>query len=97
MPLTLEELKRRRKEIIAIAKRRGAKNIRVFGSVARGDPGPNSDVDLVVEFEPHVSLLDHGGLIEDLQDALGCKVDVISERGMRERLRKHVENEAVTL
>lgn len=97
MPLTLEDLKKRRDEIIAIAKRRGAKNIRVFGSVARGDSGEDSDIDIVVEFEPHASLFDHAGLIADLQDALNCKVDVVSERGMKERMRKHVEREAVTL
>jgi len=87
----------RRDEILAIARRRGANNVRVFGSVARGEAGPDSDVDLVVDFEPGTSLMDHGGLIMDLQDALGCKVDVVSVRGLRERLRKHVNAEAVAL
>lgn len=97
MTWTLEELKRRREQIIAIAARHGAKNVRVFGSVARGESGPDSDVDIVVEFEPGRSLLDHGGLLMDLQDALGCKVDVISARGMRNRLRSRVEAEAIAL
>jgi predicted nucleotidyltransferase len=97
MRWTLVTLRQRREEILAIAKRYGAKNIRVFGSIARGEAGPESDVDLVVKFEPGTSLLDHGGLIMDLQDALGCKVDVISERGMKSRLRQRVESDAVAL
>ncbi len=97
MKWTLETLRQRREEILAIARRYGAKEIRIFGSIARNEAGPNSDIDLVVEFEPGTSLLDHGGLIMDLQDALGCKVDVISARGMRDRLRSRVEAEAVAL
>lgn len=97
MTWTLEALKGRRERIIAIATRHGARNVRLFGSIARGESGPNSDIDMVVEFEPGRSLLDHGGLIMDLQDELGCKVDVISERGMRDRLRSRVEAEAVSL
>ena len=97
MKWTLETLRQRREEILAIAQRYGAKEIRIFGSIARNEAGPDSDIDLVVEFEPGTSLLDHGGLIMDLQDALGCKVDVISARGMRDRLRSRVEAEAVAL
>ena len=97
MTWTLEVLRKRRDEILAIAQRHGASNIRIFGSVARGEAGPDSDIDLVVEFKPGTSLMDHGGLIMDLQDALGCKVDIISARGMRDRLRTHVNGEAVAL
>ncbi len=97
MKWTLDTLRQRREEILAIARRYGAKEIRIFGSIARNEAGPNSDIDLVVEFEPGTSLLDHGGLIMDLQDALGCKVDVISARGMQDRLRSRVEAEAVAL
>lgn len=97
MKWTLETLRQHREKIMEIARRRRAKNIRVLGSVARGDAGPNSDIDLVVEFEPGTSLLDHGGLIMDLEDALGCRVDVVSERGMKDRLRNRVETDAVAL
>jgi len=97
MTWTLETLRQRRAEIFAIAARYGARNIRVFGSIARGEAGPESDIDLVVEFELGRSLLDHGGLIMDLQDALGCKVDVISARGLRDRIEARVRNEAVAL
>ena len=96
-PWTIEALRGRRDEILDLAARRGARNVRVFGSVVRGDARPDSDIDLVVDFDAGRSLLDHGGLIMDLQDALGCKVDVLSARGMRPRLRLEVEAEAVSL
>ena len=97
MTLTLDELRRRREEILAIAARHGAERVRVFGSVARGDSQRDSDVDLVVEYAPETSLMDHGELIMDLEEALGCRVDVVSAGGMRERMRKRVEKEAVAL
>jgi hypothetical protein len=97
MEFTIETLRRRREEILAIAARYGVRTIRVFGSIARGDAGPGSDVDFVVEFEPGRSLFDHGGLIMDLQDALGCKVDVVSRHGLRDRMRARVEAESVAI
>ena len=95
--VTREAIHNRRDAILAIARRYGASNIRIFGSVARGDATESSDLDLVVRFEPDRSLFDHGGLLMDLQDLLGVKVDVISESGMRERFRNHVMREAVPL
>ena len=95
--ITKEDLFKRREEIIAIARQYGASDIRIFGSVARGDTNENSDVDLIVRFEPGRSLFDHGGLIEDLRNLLGIKVDVISDDGIRERWRKHLEQESVPL
>ena len=65
--------------------------------LARGEATAASDLDLLVRFEPGRSLLDHGGLIDELEDLLGVKVDVISERGMRDRLRQRVLTEAVPL
>ena len=67
----------------SLAERRGARNIRVFGSVARGEAGPESDLDLLVEMEPGRSLLDHIALIQDLEEVLGCRVDVVTEAGLR--------------
>jgi predicted nucleotidyltransferase len=96
-PWTLEALRKRREALFSIAAKRGARNLRVFGSVARGDACEASDVDLVVDFEPGRSLLDHGGLIADLEEFLGCRVDVLSTRGLRERMRARVEKEAVAL
>jgi predicted nucleotidyltransferase len=97
MKWTLNELRQRRDEILTIARRHGAKSIRVFGSVARDEAGPESDIDLVVEYEPGTSLMDHGELIMDLEAALGCRVDAVSAGGMRERMRSRVESEAVAL
>jgi hypothetical protein len=97
MTWTLEALRRERGRILEIASRHGATRLRVFGSVARGEALPASDVDLVVEFEPGTSLLDHGALIMDLQEALGCRVDVVSARGLGERLKSRIEAEAVAL
>ncbi len=80
--ITRESLASRREEILAIAKRYGAHDLRIFGSVARGDQTESSDLDLIVRFEPGRSLFDHGGLLMDLQELLGVKVDVIDEDGM---------------
>ena len=95
--VTLEILKVRREDILRCAREYGAHNVRVFGSVARGDAGPQSDVDFVVEFEEGRSLLDHGGLLMVLQELLGCRVDVVSEDAMRPRFRARVMKEAVPL
>lgn len=80
-----------------IAARHGARNVRVFGSVARGEADEKSDIDLLVEFEPGRSLLDHAGLWLELQELLGCKVDVVSDRGIKPRIRERVLREAVPL
>lgn len=96
--MTLEELRvRHRTLIIETARRHGAHNVRVFGSIARGEQGPASDVDLLVDFEPSRSLLDLAGLWLDLESALGCKVDVVSSRGLRPRVASEVMREAVSL
>jgi predicted nucleotidyltransferase len=91
------ELMSKREQILEVAAKRGARRIRVFGSAARGDSGPASDVDFLVDFEPGRSLLDQGGLLMDPQDLLGCKVDVVSEGGLRARYRERVLREAVPL
>jgi uncharacterized protein len=85
------------KDILRVASERGAYNIRVFGSVARGEADSKSDIDLLVDLEPGRSLFDLGGLLMDLQDLLGHKVDVVTERGLRERIRERVLKEAVPL
>jgi predicted nucleotidyltransferase len=96
--MTLQELRTtRRDEIIRIAARRGARNIRVFGSVARGDSDAASDVDFLVDMEPGRSLFDLSGLLIDLEAVLRTEVDVVTERGLRERVRERVLREAVPL
>jgi predicted nucleotidyltransferase len=94
--MTIEELlKEKREEILCIAARHGARNVRVFGSVARGEANQISDVDFLVEMEPGRSLLDLGGLQMELEMLLGCRVDVVTVRGLKERVRERVLREAV--
>jgi predicted nucleotidyltransferase len=90
-------LSERRNEILEIAARYGASNVRVFGSVARNEMGPNSDLDVLVDLEPGRTLLDHAGLMIALEELLGCKVDVAVDGGLRERVRERVLAEAVPL
>jgi predicted nucleotidyltransferase len=92
-----ELLHEKREDILRVASKRGAYNIRVFGSVARGEADSKSDIDLLVDLEPGRSLFDLGGLLMDLQDLLGHKVDVVTERGLRERIRERVLKEAIPL
>jgi Predicted nucleotidyltransferases len=80
-----------------VCARYGAHNVHVFGSVVRGEADEQSDIDLMVDFEPGRSLLDHAGLWLELQDLLGVKVDVVSSRGIKARIRERVLQEAVSL
>ena len=90
-------LQERRTEVLAIAAKHGAYNVRVFGSVARHEADSASDIDLLVDMEPERSLLDLGGLLMDLQELLGCPVDVVTEKGLRGRIRERVLKEAAAL
>ena len=81
----MEGLRRRRAEILGVARKRGARRIAVFGSVARGEAQPDSDLDLLVDFEPGASLLDHIGLFQDLEDLLGVGVDVVARSALKPR------------
>ena len=91
----LEALRRRKFEILTLAARHGAQNVRVFGSVVRGDNRDDSDIDFLVEMEPGRSLLDMGGFLMDLRELLGREVDVVTERGLKPRMRDRVLQEAV--
>jgi len=93
----MELLKSRREEILRIAARRGARNVRLFGSLARGEADAQSDVDILVDMEPDRSLLDLGGLWWELNELLGVKVDVVTANGLRERVRERVLSEAIPL
>jgi predicted nucleotidyltransferase len=85
----------KREQILELARKHGAVSLKLFGSIARGEETSSSDVDFVVEMEPGRSLLDLGGLQSDLEKLLGCAVDVVTVKGLRERLRARVLEEAV--
>jgi hypothetical protein len=96
--MTIRELlNEKRAEILRVAERHGARNVRLIGSVARGDARADSDLDLLVELERGRSLLDHAALMIELETLLGCKVDVATEQGLRPRVRDRVLAEAVAL
>lgn len=90
-------LKENRSEILRIARRYGAGNVRVFGSAARGDAGAESDLDLLVDLEPGRNLFDLGGFLYEVQELLGVPVDVVTEKGLREHVRSNVLRDAVAL
>jgi uncharacterized protein len=92
-----ELLQANRERILQTASKYGAYNVRIFGSVARGEADASSDVDFLVEMEPGRSLFDLGGLLMDLQELLNCKVDLVTEKGLRERIRERVLREAISL
>lgn len=96
MPLNAQDLlQRHRADVVRLAAAHGVTDIRVFGSVARGEADEASDIDLLVRVAPDRSVFDLGGLLLDLQDLLGRKVDVVTERGLRPRLRERVLREAI--
>jgi hypothetical protein len=88
--MRIEELRSRREEILHIAAQHGARHVRVFGSVARGEADERSDVDFLVDLETGRSLLDFGGLLMDLQSLLSRPVDVVTEKGLKSRIRNRV-------
>lgn len=95
--VTQANIRSQRDAIIRLAHSYGAHDVRLFGSLARGDATATSDVDLLVRFDPDRSLLDHGGLLMDLRDLLGCSVDVVSEGALQGRFGQIVRKEAIPL
>jgi predicted nucleotidyltransferase len=94
---TLQALRKERDRILDISARHGASNIRVFGSVARGEAGPTSDVDFLVDLEPERSYFDLGGLWTDLEELLGCRVEVLTQDELHWYIRDRILKEAVPL
>jgi len=90
-------LEAKRDDILLAADRHGASNVRVFGSVVRGEAGPASDVDFLVKMDQGRSLIDLSALVVDLRDLLGRKVDVVSEDGLYWLLRRRILKEAKPL
>ena len=94
---TLEDLRRRRPEIMALARRYRSNGIAVFGSCARGDMQPDSDIDFLVDFEPDFRLTDVIRLMQGLEKMLGRKVDVVPKETLRDELRPYVLKEVQEL
>jgi len=92
-----EMIREKRKDILKLADQHGTSNIRIFGSVARNESKEDSDLDLLVNMGPGRTLFDHAALIQDLQNMLGCKVDVALESGLKDRVRARVLREAIPL
>ena len=92
-----EQVTAQRDQILRLAAQYGARRVRLFGSVARGEARPESDVDFLVDLEPGRSLFDLGGLLMALEALLGCNVDVVTTNGLRPRIRARVLQEAVSL
>jgi predicted nucleotidyltransferase len=90
-------LQDKRDEILRIAGAHGTQNVRVFGSVSRGEAGTKSDVDLLVKLEPGRSLLDLIAIKQELEDLLGREVDVVTEDAVSPYIREQILKEAVSL
>jgi len=93
----IKSVENKRDEILRIAGRYGATNIRIFGSTARGEGGPESDIDLLIDLEHGRSLLDLIAIKQDLQDLLGCEVDVVTEAAISPLIRDEILNQAVNI
>lgn len=93
----MQRLREQREQILRLADQYRTSNVRVFGSVVRGENTERSDLDLLISTRPGCSLFDLGGLLQDLQDLLGCHVDLVTEDGLKPRLRERVLREAVRL
>ena len=94
---TARTLKEKRDQILEIASRRGASEVKIFGSRAHGGGQPNSDVDILVKLRPGSSLLDLIAMQHDLEDLLCCKVDVLTEEAISPYIREQVLKDALPL
>jgi predicted nucleotidyltransferase len=95
--IRLDQIREKRTAILRLAARYGIRTVRLFGSVTRGEAGPASDVDILVDFEPGRSLLDQAGFEQDLEALLGCPVEVVVEGGISPYLEANILREAQPL
>jgi predicted nucleotidyltransferase len=95
--VVLNDILRRRDDILRIATEHGAHDVRIFGSVVRNEAGEGSDVDFLVRLDDDRSIIDHIALIEDLEALLGCRVDVVTEDALHRAIRGRVLAEGVRL
>ncbi|MGA2938198.1 MAG: nucleotidyltransferase family protein [Syntrophobacteraceae bacterium] len=92
-----QAVREKREEILKVAARRGAKNVRLFGSLARGEESADSDVDLLVDMEEGRSLLDLSNLLQDMEQLLGCRVHLVEPEALHWAIRERIIEEAVPL
>lgn len=95
--VTHTDIMQKRADILRIAKTHGAHDVRLFGSVARGDSTPSSDIDLLVHMDSNRSLLDRIAMIHELEDIFHCNVDVVNDQAIAPSIRSNVLAEAVAL
>jgi predicted nucleotidyltransferase len=95
--MTIDALQAQRGKILELAARHGLRNVRVFGSIVRGDAGRNSDVDLLVDVDPARTLLDVIAFEQDLEELLGRSVEVLTDGGLSPYLRQRILAEAAAL
>jgi hypothetical protein len=93
----LQFIEEKREQIVQIAEKHGARNVRLFGSVVRGESDDSSDVDFLVTLDENATLLNHAALVLELEELLGRRVEVASDRGLRPRIKDRVLSEAVSL
>jgi hypothetical protein len=90
-------IQQKREDILEIAERHGAYNVRIFGSVVKGDDDENSDIDFLVDVGENRSFFFPGGLLLELEELLGRKVDIVTEKGLKQRMKKRILKEVVPL
>ena len=95
--VTMDDIRRRREQILQVTARHGAGRVRIFGSVSRGEASPASDVDVLVHLADQATLLDQIALKHELEDLLGCTVDVVDDEAVHPALRDDVLAQAVAL
>jgi len=95
--IKIEQILKKREEILKTCAKYGAYDVRIFGSVAREEADELSDIDILVKFESGRTLLDHAGLILELEKILKCKVDVVNEKGLKPRIKNRILKEVISL
>ena len=95
--VAMTDIQQRRSEILRLAEKHGARNVRLFGSVVHGENDPTSDLDVLVQFDDDRSLMDNVALKQALEDLLGCRIDVVEDQALHRELRDRILSEAVSL
>ncbi len=95
--VTLNDIRARRDDILRIAHSHGADNLRIFGSFAAGDPSEGSDLDLLASFKPGTSLIDRIAMMQEIEDILHLKVDVVNEKALSDTIRQSVDRQGIAI